>query len=161
MIAGVRDPTVSTQTLNELLRGQDSELIIVKIDSSSETDASAAVKTLELNHSITKLDVVIANAGICKAIKPVVDLPIQEVQEHLRVNTIGALILFQAVHPLLQSASQPRFVVVSAIAGSIGGLESHRVPFGAYGMSKAALNYLTRKIHAENPWLIAFPIHPG
>ncbi len=30
-----------------------------------------------------------------------------------------------------------------------------------YGASKIASTYVVRKIHFENPGLIAFPIHPG
>jgi NAD(P)-dependent dehydrogenase (short-subunit alcohol dehydrogenase family) len=36
-----------------------------------------------------------------------------------------------------------------------------QLPVTAYGSSKAAVNYIVRKIHFENPDLIAFPIHPG
>jgi NAD(P)-dependent dehydrogenase (short-subunit alcohol dehydrogenase family) len=32
---------------------------------------------------------------------------------------------------------------------------------GGYGASKAALNSLTRKLHFENEWLVAFPLDPG
>jgi NAD(P)-dependent dehydrogenase (short-subunit alcohol dehydrogenase family) len=32
---------------------------------------------------------------------------------------------------------------------------------GGYSASKAALNSLTRKIHFENEWLVAFPLNPG
>jgi norsolorinic acid ketoreductase len=34
-------------------------------------------------------------------------------------------------------------------------------PNAAYGTSKAALNYLTRKMHYEHENLIVFPIDPG
>lgn len=30
-----------------------------------------------------------------------------------------------------------------------------------YATSKAALNWMTRKIHFENEWLVAFPLTPG
>lgn len=35
------------------------------------------------------------------------------------------------------------------------------LPFLAYGLSKAGVNYVTRKISFEHPGLIAFPISPG
>jgi NAD(P)-dependent dehydrogenase (short-subunit alcohol dehydrogenase family) len=35
------------------------------------------------------------------------------------------------------------------------------ITMGGYGASKAALNSLTRKIHFENEWLVAFPLNPG
>jgi norsolorinic acid ketoreductase len=45
--------------------------------------------------------------------------------------------------------------------GSIGDMESMPLKSSAYGGSKAELNYIVRKIHFENPGLIAFPISPG
>jgi NAD(P)-dependent dehydrogenase (short-subunit alcohol dehydrogenase family) len=40
-------------------------------------------------------------------------------------------------------------------------MESVPLKSTAYGASKAAVNYIVRKIHFENPGLIAFPISPG
>ena len=40
-------------------------------------------------------------------------------------------------------------------------VEQLKVENTAYGASKAALNFITRRIHAENPGLIAFVINPG
>ena len=84
-----------------------------------------------------------------------------QVQEHISINAVGTLVLFQALLPLLQKASQPKFVVLGSPMGSIGGIEKRPVPMGAYGISKAAAHYLVRKIHFENDDLIAFAIDPG
>jgi len=35
------------------------------------------------------------------------------------------------------------------------------VPNAVYGTSKAALNYVTKKVHLENEGIVAFPVHPG
>jgi norsolorinic acid ketoreductase len=40
-------------------------------------------------------------------------------------------------------------------------MEQYPFPATALGISKAALNFLVRKIHFENDWLVAFPLHPG
>lgn len=81
--------------------------------------------------------------------------------EHVDVNAAGVVRLFQATLPLLQKAKKPIFMVVSSGAGTIAGME--HVPFtvSSYGASKAAVNFLIRRIHFEQPELIAFAVHPG
>lgn len=90
-----------------------------------------------------------------------VETPVKEVEEHFEVNSLGPFRLFQAVQTLLFKAAAPRFVVISTVLGSIELQKNLTVPDVAYGMSKAAVNFFTAKIHHENPQLIAFPIHPG
>jgi norsolorinic acid ketoreductase len=162
VIGSVRDTSAdSAKGLSSLPAGEGSKAIIVKIDSLSETDASSAVELLKTSHDITKLDVVIANSGIAKDISPVKEVRLSEVRDHFEVNTIGPIGVFQATSPLLEAANKPKFVVVSSHGGSIGDMETEPFPLSAYGASKTAINYIVRKIHFENPELIAFPIHPG
>ena len=114
------------------------------------------------HHQILKLDTVIANAAVQDQIStPLAQVDPLQVQEHLSVNVVGTLKVFQAVLPLLQRAPQPKFVVLGSPMGSIGGMEKRPVPMGAYGVSKAAADYLVQKIHFENDGLIAFAIDPG
>lgn len=134
---------------------------MVHIDNLSEGSAADAVKDLQSKHGITKLDVVIANAGISDFYGPALSTPLSEVRNHFEVNAIGSLALFQATWPLLEAAPKPTFVVLSTGLASIGDMDSKPMPVAAYGASKAAINYITRKIHFENPNLIAFPISPG
>lgn len=71
-----------------------------------------------------------------------------------QVNVTGILVLFQAVYPLLKaSTSSPRFIPMTSGAGSLTAYIS--LPFGytCYGVTKAAVNYIARKIHFENDWL--------
>ena len=89
------------------------------------------------------------------------DVGAAQVQEHISINAVGSLVLFQAVLPLLQKASQPKFVVMGSALGSIGGMEKRPFPMSAYGVSEAAVHYLIRKIHFENKQLIAFAVDPG
>ena len=119
---------------------------------------------LKSQYSITSLSVVIANAGIVEFYGTVLQTPVQGARDHFNTNTVGVLALFQAVYPLLVPPPEgglPKFVTISSTVGSIGDMEHWPMGATAYGMSKAALNWLTKNIHMENPDLIAFPIHPG
>lgn len=133
----------------------------MKIDSVSETDAAFAMKELESTHGIKALDIVVANAAISKLYPLVSETKISDILEHFNVNVIGVVRLFQAALPLLQKAKAPKFITLGTTAGSIGNIESVNFPNTPYGTSKAALNYVTRKIHFENPKVIAFPLSPG
>jgi norsolorinic acid ketoreductase len=160
VIAAVRDPS-STNDLTALKSGFGSKLIIVKIDSVSHTDAGAAVELLKSKYSISHIDVVIANAGVGKYWGPAVTTPIAEFQEHFQVNATGTLILFQAVHNLLDAAKNPKFVPIGTPVGSVGEQEAYPLPSTAYGTSKSALNFLTRKLHFEHENIVIFPLAPG
>ncbi|KII82647.1 hypothetical protein PLICRDRAFT_181213, partial [Plicaturopsis crispa FD-325 SS-3] len=126
--------------------------------SKEDGDAAAALVEIVAGH----IDVVIANAAIASAWAPVHEISIDEMDRHFKVNAIGPLVLFQSFYKMFKSApGTPKFVVISAAAGSIQG--GPAVPMGlvAYGSSKAAVNFITRKIHFENENLISFAVHPG
>lgn len=165
-IAAVRDPeSSSAKTLQDLPKGERSNLIVVKIDSSSPTDAKKAVSLLQSKHNIDALDIVIANAGICQIWPQVHEANIDHMREHLEVNVLGVVTLFGAVRPLLlracTAASAAKFITMGSSAGALVKMEELPVPNGAYGPSKAALHWITKKIHLENPELITFPYNPG
>lgn len=64
------------------------------------------------------------------------------------------LVLFQAMYPLMkESALTPKFVVVSSAAGTFSFGTSMGMGMVAYGASKAAVNYLARKLHFEHEGL--------
>jgi norsolorinic acid ketoreductase len=139
-------------------------LITIPYDSASELSIKKAIDTLTTQYSLTTLSVVIANAGKAEFYGTVLQTPVEGAREHFNINTVGTLALFQAVHPLLTvtpDGTLSKFITVSSTVGSIGDMEQWPMSATAYGMSKAALNWLTRNIHIENPGLIAFPIHPG
>lgn len=162
VIAGVRDvESASSKSIASLPTGLNSKIIVVRIDNLSENSAREAMESLQSKHAITKLDVVIANAGITNYYGSAFSTPLSELRSHLEVNTIGSLALFQATWPLLETAPKPKFVVLTTGLASIGDMGSMPMPVTAYGASKVAVNYITRKIHFENPKLIAFPISPG
>jgi len=162
VVAAVRDTfSPSSEALFRLPRGDGSSLFVVKLDNLSETDAKEVVEELKTDHGIDRLDIVIANAGIAKNWDTAYNVAIDEVRDHFNVNTIGSLVLFQATWPILQKSSNPKFVYVSSTVGSIGDMEKWPLQAVAYGASKAAMNYISRKMHLENEKLTVFPLHPG
>jgi len=166
VIAGVRDPTAAASTLNALPTATGSKVVIVKIDSQSETDAKEAVSQLASEHGITSIDYVIANAGIAHSGAPVAQTTTESLRDHFNTNAIGPVLLFQATKPLLQASKSgnPVFLAISTLIGSIGGQEilAGLPPIlSPYGSSKAALNWLVRRLHYEESWLTSYVTHPG
>jgi norsolorinic acid ketoreductase len=162
VVGAVRDvSSKDAESLKTLPVGQSSRLVLVQIDSGNDEDPTKAVEALASQHSVDYLDMVIANAGISRYFGKALVTPSPEAIEHYRINALGPLLLFQSIQPLLSRAFNPKFVTISSGAGSLAGIETLKVENTAYGASKAALNFITRRIHAENPWLIAFPINPG
>ncbi|KAH8597971.1 hypothetical protein B0O99DRAFT_568327 [Bisporella sp. PMI_857] len=167
VVAAVRDPSHPTsQSLNSLPVGSGSSLIVLPLLGIGASDSFAldAVSILKSKYSITNLDIVIVNAGISNYYGSALETPFDTTREHFNVNTVGSLAVFQAVQPLLAAAEvngTPKFVTLTSTVGSIGEMDNIPLKAAAYGASKAALNYITRKIHFENPGIIAFPISPG
>ncbi|KAM0688951.1 hypothetical protein Q7P36_011027 [Cladosporium allicinum] len=163
VVAAARNPDgQDARDLTNISKAEGSKLITVKIDSTSETDAVNAISTIK-GQGITHLDVVIANAGIFKseAFLEISVAKTSDLIEHVDVNVNGPIRLFQAVLPLLQAARQPKFAVISSGVATIAGAEHIPWAVSSYGASKAALNFVLRRIHIENPDLIAISFHPG
>jgi NAD(P)-dependent dehydrogenase (short-subunit alcohol dehydrogenase family) len=68
------------------------------------------------------------------------------VAEALDINLFGAWRVIHALLPMLRSSARPRIVNVSSEAGSISSMTGGSP---AYGVSKAALNALTRLLAGE------------
>jgi norsolorinic acid ketoreductase len=166
VIAAVRDPAnASSQSLKKLPVASGTSLVIVPLEGDSDKSALEAVEILKTKYSITSLDVVIANAGIAEFYGKALQTPLAGTRQHFNVNAVGTLALFQAIYPLLEATeragSTPKFVTVTSTVGSIGEMEKIPMISTAYGASKAALNYITKKIALEYPGIISFPINPG
>jgi norsolorinic acid ketoreductase len=163
VVAAVRRPdSAEAKSLSEIPAASGSKVIVVKVESTSETDALEAVKTITAQ-GITHLDVVIANAGIFKssAFIEVAKMKTSDLLEHVDINAAGPVRLFQATLPLLTAAKQPKFAVISSAVSTITGAEYVPYTVTSYGASKATINFLLRRIHIENSNLIAIAFHPG
>lgn len=119
VIAANRNPSDPTsQFLKDLPKGEGSRLIIVKVDATSETDASDAVEELQTSHGIDHLDLVIANAGMSTVWPTVADLKIADLQAHMAANAYGVITLYQATRSLLEKSSkEPKFIPIGSRAG--------------------------------------------
>ncbi|BGP02928.1 short-chain dehydrogenase/reductase SDR family protein [Rhodotorula toruloides] len=157
IFAGVRDVN-KADALNALAKDA-SNLHVVRLESGSVEDAKAVAKTIE--ETTGKLDVVIANAGISEGYGDVVDVAPAVFERHFQVNTIGPLVLFQAVASLLAKSSRPQFAAISTAPASLTNLMPMRMT--AYTLSKAALNFLTLRINEEHEKdnIASYAISPG
>lgn len=91
---------------------------------------------------------------------PVLSIDCQNLREVTDINVVGALALFQGALPLMKGEC-PKFVAISAALGSISSTGKFPMSSGSYGLSKAMLNFMMAKIHAENEGVVSVPIHPG
>ncbi|KAI1102856.1 NAD(P)-binding protein [Jackrogersella minutella] len=158
-IAANRNPENSTsKALAGLPKGQNSRLIVIKVDASVESDAAGGVKQL-IAQGIDHLDIVIANAGVSYAWPKVSEVKTAELQGHLTPDLFGLIWLYQATLPLLKKSVGPKWITIGTIAGKLE--EQPLIPNAAYATSKAAAHWVTKRINAEEDWLTAFVIHPG
>ncbi|KAI9037529.1 NAD(P)-binding protein [Aspergillus affinis] len=152
----------STASLTALPTAPNTRLILLSIESTFASDYPAAVATLR-EQGITHLDLVIANAGICPDPTPLVNLDVKDVSNAFVVNTVGPILLFQAVRELLEKKGPgAKWVSMSTGAASLSNLVVHQAHgVAAYGISKGGMNWFTLAVHASEQWLTAFAVHPG
>lgn len=120
VIAAVRNPEHATsKELANLSKGSGTQLVVVKLDVSSDTDALAAVKELK-GQGIDHLDIVIANAGVMFAASKVSEAKISDIEGHMIANCYGVVRLYQAVLPLLRQSATPKWITIGSEIGAIG-----------------------------------------
>lgn len=158
IFAGARDPSRAKE-LRALAEALPGRVHVVKIISSDRVNNDAAAE--EIKQIAGRLDVIIANAGINDCFKSALEVPPSEIMRHFEVNTNGPLVLFQAMYALLRTSPAPKFVPISTGYGSIELGTQFPGDVYPYGASKAALNWVTRKLHHDFPELIVFPLCPG
>ncbi|KAF2809471.1 aflatoxin biosynthesis ketoreductase-like protein nor-1 [Mytilinidion resinicola] len=153
----------SASKLTSLKHHASSRLITIQLDNLDPSSIVSAISKLGPKYGITAIDVVIANAGLGSFWGTALNTPLEEFSKHLAVNATGTLALFQAVYPLLEksTAKEPKFIPIGTPVGGISEIENYPLGSTAYGSSKAALNFLTRKIHFEHEKLCVFPLAPG
>ncbi|KAJ0300157.1 hypothetical protein COL5a_003824 [Colletotrichum fioriniae] len=168
VIASVRDPLAdSSKALRSLVRGENSTLILIKLDSSIDDDPVTAIELLQKEHNISTIDTIIANAGISHTSTPIRDISSTAALDHVKINSIAPLLLFSAAVPLLVNSKKPMFVAVSSVIGSISMQDSlaklfpPSVSSSPYGASKAMLNWFVKRLSIEEPWVTALVLNPG
>ena len=158
VFAGTRQPSDSDR-LHQLSE-ERGNVRVVKLTAADVEDNTAAAA--EVRRVAGRVDVVIANAGVA-FMAPAATSDLSSLRHNFEVNTVGPLLLFQCALPLLQQSNSPKFLLISSIAGSLALQQTLPFPVAGYGATKAAANYITRKLHFEHEkeGLVAFPVHPG
>ncbi|KAF5017293.1 hypothetical protein F66182_10791 [Fusarium sp. NRRL 66182] len=114
----------------------------LELDVTSDDSINAAAKKLEADFG--RLDVLVNNAGIATSD----DLTRENIYKALNTNVFGALLLTNAIAPLLRKSQDPRIINVSSSAGSLTIRSNpeeptNQVGYSLYRISKAALNAVT------------------
>ncbi|KAF9475362.1 NAD(P)-binding protein [Pholiota conissans] len=156
--AGARNPS-SASELAQLAAQHPGRIVIVKYISGEKEGNDTIAKEIGDKHG--RVDTLIANAGVNTWFGQVHEMPIKDFEDHFAVNALGPAVLFQSFRDLLKASSFPRFVPISSMVGSLELVTKRPADATPYSVSKAALNWITRKIHFENEWLVAFPQCPG
>ncbi|GAA5982984.1 hypothetical protein JCM10908_006857 [Rhodotorula pacifica] len=165
IFAGARDPSKADK-LNALAKEKEGKIVVVKLEVTSDDDAQKAAETVKEKSS--KVDVLIANAGIGLGFGPAHQLDPKDLQTVIDVNVGGPLRIYKALYPLLIASPSPRVIGVSSTLGSIAtNADPAQIgPYqgGSYSISKTALNMLFARIHTENHKehnMTAFVVCPG
>jgi NAD(P)-dependent dehydrogenase (short-subunit alcohol dehydrogenase family) len=145
--------------------GAQSLLCIVQLNlSNRDTPESIREHFLAATNHIDHIDTLICSAGHNPPMIPTINVTAEQLEESFQVNSIAPLITFQALWPLMDrvaspNTAPPKLFVLSSSMGSMGGMEPF--PGGAYGPSKAAVNYITKSLHVQMAGLVSVALHPG
>ncbi|KAB8075825.1 hypothetical protein BDV29DRAFT_171347 [Aspergillus leporis] len=162
ILATVRNTEAATSLKSDsaaITPGSASTLHIIELDFTTAISPEKIRQAIPT--TIPHIDVLIANAGWATSMKTATETTAEDLRTSFEINTIAPLLTFQAFWPLLQKSSTPKFIAITSSVGSIADQEP--VPGGAYGPSKAALNWLTMALHVQNEeeGLVAVALHPG
>lgn len=162
VIAGVYKEDKSAEGDIEALKNQYKEtLITVPIDISDMDSIHEAKKVLE--HSITKIDIIINNAGVLGKIGDDIheSMDFEDMERTFKVNALGMIKVTNVFMDILLKGKDKLLVNISSEAGSIE--NCNRTGWFGYCMSKAALNMASQIIQnsMREEGVKVLIIHPG
>jgi NAD(P)-dependent dehydrogenase (short-subunit alcohol dehydrogenase family) len=131
-------------------------IVPIELDVTDEDEIFAA--TERVGSDVGHLDALVNNAGVYGDPIGAADYDLDRAHEVLEVNTFGPWRLIEACLPLLRRSDAPRIVNVSSGAGQLSDMNGGR---GAYRVSKAALNALTRTLAWDEPDIRINVMCPG
>ena len=126
----------------DTLRTRGCSVMGVCGDVSSAADVSRMLS--EIHAYFGSVEGLVLNAGVALPQKLLTDCTLAEISRVLEVNTLGAMLMAQAVVPDMVAKKRGSIVCISSYFGVIGG--SCEVPYSA---SKAALGGFTRALAKE------------
>jgi len=118
----------------------------VQVEQLDVTDAKS-VSSLAKRLVDTPLDILINNAGVGGARKPIAEADIKAIERIIAVNTLGPIRVTQALIGNLREGEQKLIINITSLMGSIE-RNARGIGYG-YRESKAALNMFTKSLSNE------------
>lgn len=143
VLLGSRDLKAGKDAARSLRRA-DLEIKPVQMDLTDPATIDAAIDQIR---QAGQVDALVNNAGVLHE-KPIFELTDREIGDSIAVHLAGPLRLIRALAPDMAARGYGRIVNVSSGWGSFA--EGMGGP-GLYGVTKAALNALTKRLATELP----------
>jgi NAD(P)-dependent dehydrogenase (short-subunit alcohol dehydrogenase family) len=133
----------SAERLAQVTTDLGTELVLPLPCDVADTDAVGAAVDAMVGR-FGSIDVLIHCAALSEGAVPLIDLTDQQIDEVIRVNVRGSIVLTRAVAPVMIRQGRGRIVNVASVA-------AHQAMPGrnVYGTVKAALVHLTRQLAVE------------
>ncbi len=150
----------------ELLAIDNPKLHCLQMDITDESQIAAVIQAIQVETKT--LDYVINSAGVLhegemQPEKSLRHINSEQLLRYFQVNSIGAMLLFKQVQPLLKHDARSILATISAKVGSIG--DNQIGGWYGYRASKTALNMFIRTTAIEYkrtcPNAILVALHPG
>jgi NAD(P)-dependent dehydrogenase (short-subunit alcohol dehydrogenase family) len=145
--------------LTELQSQYPAQIHLQRLDVTQEPDIRQTAEILQ--EQTGHLDLLVNNAGFFPRGETPGSLDETMMLQTFKVNTIGPLMLIQALLPLLRRGDSPKIINVTS---QLGSLERKRSGGNySYSASKAALNMVSRALAADlrEDLIIVLAMHPG
>ena len=113
---------------------------VVDVADQAEVEAAVAA-TLSVS---SRIDILIANAGITGGNAPLWEYPVDEWRRVVEVNLTGSFLCCRAIVPTMRSQNYGRIVMLSSVAGKDGNPNA-----AAYSSAKAGIMALTKSLGKE------------
>jgi NAD(P)-dependent dehydrogenase (short-subunit alcohol dehydrogenase family) len=156
----------SVESATELLAITDRRLHCLQLDITDESQIAAAIdriksQTAKLHYTINCVGVL--HDGEMQPEKSLRQIDSARLLRYFQVNSIGAMLLFKQIQPLLKHEDRSIVATISAKVGSIG--DNQLGGWYGYRASKAALNMFIKTTSIEYqrtcPKVIIVALHPG
>lgn len=159
VVAACRQPGKAA-ALNALGGEHPGRLQVLPLDVASEKSRAELVRELHLVLGEDEhIDLLVNNAGVLHSGERFGQLRQETLEDSLRANAIGPLLLAQAISPLLRDGAV--VANLSSQLGSISGVNRFGAP--SYAISKAAQNMATAQLAQALAarGIVVLALHPG
>lgn len=159
VFAGVRTPSkaVALKQLSE--KNGNVHIITLDVDSEDSVKKSVAQVEAVTDH----VDLLINNAGVLGEgdSNNTLKVTAQQLNAIFNTNVTGVLLTTQSYLSLLHRSTSPKVVNISTSLGSHVHANKFGAVYAGYGVSKAALNFLTTAFRYSVPDVTFLAVHPG